>query len=672
MKKYIYLIVLSIILPNYFPANGSLLNYTHVLFEWDQIQDSDLYELQISDNSDFANIISSATTPSLSYIEKEIIDWESTYFWRIRGVDNDSNTNFNWSPTYSFTTANQRSNASSTTYFENDYSKGITIFSSFLDYFSAAIDESGNEIWNTGNTNLVYYTENNVQFYGTQFGSNDSELPGVMFSLDSEILWSNTGNAYVHHDFFKLPNGNFMGLDESTGLGPIPTNLSPNIQTLLQLLGYQVDGVTNEFPWVGDKIIEWDADGNEVWTWDAFDHLSMEDYDVFGGSWTEVLNNPEFDWTHSNALLFNENESALYLSSRNLSRIIKIEYPSGEIIWQMGLNSQSGDVDCGTDLLFSFQHSIEVLDNGNILFLDNGNLSTILYNSPYPTTRAFEISITENEDGCVVETVWEYSLPQELFGSFSGNVQKLNNGNYLITTIGGGATSLEVRPTGTYSGEIVWQANYNLSVPSGAIYRANRIEGLHPIVFSITSKNYRLENSLQFYPIGSTNETIIFNVWNDGEITEEFDYSINSQTGIVEINPGQSKQITYDATENENINLVVTSKSRPDLTKTLSLTTILDDTLDNDNIPYTFSIQNPYPNPFNPIIHVNFNLLKFSHIELNILDINGRLVKSLESDYISQGAHQYSWDATDVSSGNYFVEIKSGNTTETKKITLIK
>ena len=84
MKKYIYLIVLSIILPNYFPENGSLLNYTHVLFEWDQIQDSDLYELQISDNSDFANIISSATTPSLSYIEKEIIDWESTYFWRIR------------------------------------------------------------------------------------------------------------------------------------------------------------------------------------------------------------------------------------------------------------------------------------------------------------------------------------------------------------------------------------------------------------------------------------------------------------------------------------------------------------------------------------------------------------------------------------------------------------
>ena len=30
----------------------------------------------------------------------------------------------------------------------------------------------------------------------------------------------------------------------------------------------------------------------------------------------QVLNNPEFDWTHSNTLLFNENESALYLSSK--------------------------------------------------------------------------------------------------------------------------------------------------------------------------------------------------------------------------------------------------------------------------------------------------------------------------------------------------------------------
>ena len=241
MKKYIYLVVLSILLPNYFPENESLLNYTHVIFEWSQIQDSDLYEIQISNNSDFTNIVSSATTPSLVYIEKNSIDWDNEYFWRIRGVNTDTNTNFTWSPIHSFSTTNQRSNASSTTYFENDYSNGITIFSSFLDYFSAAIDQNGNEIWNTGNTNLVYYTENNMQFYGTQFGSNDSELPGVMFSLDNEILWSETGDAYVHHDFFKLPNGNFMGLDESTALGPIPTNLSPNIQTLLQLLGYQVD-----------------------------------------------------------------------------------------------------------------------------------------------------------------------------------------------------------------------------------------------------------------------------------------------------------------------------------------------------------------------------------------------------------------------------------------------
>ena len=65
--------------------------------------------------------------------------------------------------------------------------------------------------------------------------------------------------------------------------------------------------------------------------------------------------------------------------------------------------------------------------------------------------------------------------------------QKLHNGNVLVTTVGGGGRSLEINS----DGEIVWQAEYNLSLPNGAVYRANRIPGLYPISYSILINNYQ-------------------------------------------------------------------------------------------------------------------------------------------------------------------------------------
>ena len=62
--------------------------------------------------------------------------------------------------------------------------------------------------------------------------------------------------------------------------------------------------------------------------------------------------------------------------------------------------------------------------------------------------------------------VWQHSLPENLFGFASGNAQKLDNGNYLITTVGGNGTSIEV----SSNGEEVWRGNYNLCEPICAVY----------------------------------------------------------------------------------------------------------------------------------------------------------------------------------------------------------
>ena len=542
------------------PSNNDNINYTHVLFEWEQIDSAYSYQLQIASDINFTNILMDTVNESLIYIEKDNIDWNSQYYWRVRGLNLSSEPFGEWIAS-AFTTSQKRSNAQATILNSNQVQDGVTIFSSFFDYFSAIIDENGNEIWNTENTNTVYY---NTDFYSQLFGAKmdaslENNLPGLEFSLDNETIWMEPNETFVHHDFFQLPNNNYMGLAESHQNGPIPTDLDFITQFYFQSLGYQVDGTTLEYPWTGDQIIEWDEQGNTIWSWNTFDYLSLSDYDLQGGTWNEAYLNGTYDWTHSNAIYFDDNESVIYLSSRHLSRIIKIDYPSGDIVWQMGLPMPSGDIDCGEAFNFSFQHSLQILDNGNIVTLDNGNISTLLYNTEYPTTRALEIEVTDTDNGCEAEIVWEYRLPEDLFGFASGNVQKLDNGNYLITTVGGGATSLEIKPTGSESGDIVWQGNYNLSIPSGAAYRANRIPGLYPIAFSATT-----------YPENPTS----FRLWNDGQIDEIF--KVTSGQTLQNYNIGSGEYV--DVSFFECGNIIIEPSHRNDLQKTIAINQIFGDT----------------------------------------------------------------------------------------------
>ena len=679
MKKiiFVYLICQFNLANLILPQHNSNINYTHVLFEWRQLEDAYNYQLQIAEDLAFSNILTDTISQSLIYVEKNNIDWNSDYHWRVRSIDSSNNLS-PWSDSFSFTTSQKRSNAEATILDELNIQDGITIFSSFFDYFTAIIDKNGNEVWNSEDSNLVYYTSDYYgNLFGTKFDNNDSNLPGIEFSINNDIIWSETGDSYVHHDFFKLPNGNYLGIIESHQSGPIPENIDSSILFQFQIIGYPTYPSSDLFifPWVGDEIVEWDSEGNIVWSWNTFDYLNwLQDYDLLGDLWLEAYQMGRHDWTHSNALWYSEAEDAIYLSSRHLSRIIKIDRNSKEIVWQMGLDMPSGEVNCGHNLNYSFQHSIQILDNGNIVILDNGNNSQDIYGTEFPTTRALEIQVTDNLNGCEAEIIWQYTLPEDLFGFASGNVQKLDNGNYLITTVGGGATSLEIMPTSQNSGEIVWQGNYNLAIPSGAVYRAHRLSGLYPIAFSVTANNFKRndDNSI-IYPISENTSDIGFKIWNDGEISETFNYSINNSfSGSIEIDAGDFYNLVYPISNENQIALMVTPENRQDLSKTLSLTTIIDQSLDNELFPSSFILQDPYPNPFNPKININFNLLNFSYIELNVIDMNGNLVKSLENNYISQGSHNYNWDASNMSSGNYLIELKVDNVSEIKKITLVK
>jgi len=95
--------------------------------------------------------------------------------------------------------------------------------------------------------------------------------------------------------------------------------------------------------------------------------------------------------------------------------------------------------------------------------------------------------------------------------------------------------------------------------------------------------------------------------------------------------------------------------------------------LSNANIIENFSILEAYPNPFNPTLTIEFSTLNTDLIEVSIYNIMGHKVENLFSGIVESNQLQtLNWDASNYSSGDYLVQLKSENQFKTHKITLIK
>ena len=80
--------------------------------------------------------------------------------------------------------------------------------------------------------------------------------------FNNEILWASPPNTEIDlHEVQQLPNNNYMSFIPIYELGPIVED--DRWSELFQNLGYQADGETIEFPWLGQKIVEWDKNTGE-------------------------------------------------------------------------------------------------------------------------------------------------------------------------------------------------------------------------------------------------------------------------------------------------------------------------------------------------------------------------------------------------------------------------
>ncbi|MFZ4621207.1 MAG: choice-of-anchor I family protein [Bacteroidota bacterium] len=90
------------------------------------------------------------------------------------------------------------------------------------------------------------------------------------------------------------------------------------------------------------------------------------------------------------------------------------------------------------------------------------------------------------------------------------------------------------------------------------------------------------------------------------------------------------------------------------------------------SVPAEFELSQNYPNPFNPSTTIEVRLPFSGHVEMRVFDILGREVSMLLNQQMQAGNYSVKFDGTSLASGLYLYQLKSGNSTATRKMMLLK
>jgi hypothetical protein len=121
----------------------------------------------------------------------------------------------------------------------------------------------------------------------------------------------------------------------------------------------------------GDRIMELAPDGTTTEIWSAWD-----DFEASGGG-AGGVGGAGTNWSHANALDYNDSEGAYYISLLGFGGIAKIDRASGTLMWMLGGEDSDFVDSSGSTELFVHQHQFQRTDEGFVVF-DNGDAERAL------------------------------------------------------------------------------------------------------------------------------------------------------------------------------------------------------------------------------------------------------------------------------------------------------
>lgn len=244
----------------------------------------------------------------------------------------------------------------------------------------------------------------------------------------------------MHHDFRKLPNGNYIYVCWEV----VPPDLAKKVR------GGQKNTEHKDGTMFCDYFREIDPEGKTVWEWHGIEHFDA-DIDIIGAI------HPREEWTHINDVDIMPNGNILS-SSRHTDGAFIIDRQSGDITWRWGnvayLDEETGQIehrDVRDPKTMGGPHHANLIaeglpGEGNMLIYDNAMYTYY--------SRAVEVDIKTRE--VAWESEEEYGLEGYVrgrvhFSPFISSADRLPNGNTLICC-GGEGVVFEV----TREKEVVW------------------------------------------------------------------------------------------------------------------------------------------------------------------------------------------------------------------------
>ncbi|CAF3329126.1 unnamed protein product [Rotaria sp. Silwood2] len=89
-------------------------------------------------------------------------------------------------------------------------------------------------------------------------------------------------------------------------------------------------------------------------------------------------------------------------------------------------------------------------------------------------------------------------------------------------------------------------------------------------------------------------------------------------------------------------------------------------------VPNRYLLAQYYPNPFNPVSIINYQLAINSFVTLKVYDLAGKEVASLVNEMKDAGYYSISFDAKNLSSGTYFYKLSTDKFSDVKKMVVVK
>ncbi len=306
--------------------------------------------------------------------------------------------------------------------------------------------------------------------------TNDASYWAVKKVSQDELLFQGEPGAWIGTHLWNLKTNQTIDLPDFGGHHDIEYN--PDTGTFLTIVSYERD--INGTKVLFDKIVEYNASGLIMWSWDTYPHFDADMACPFNDTW---FYNGHWlpDLTHTNSLQWNYKQNVIYLNIRDLNTFCKINKTSGELIWSCGehgdftlLNPQGQAVNS----LWYHSHALKEVEPDVFEMFDND-----FHNQTNPlNTSSRLIELTVNETSKTAFVSWSWTAPKEFWTPYWGEVDRLPNGDRLGTfgsqthaifwnnlTHSDGAVLIEVNPKGQIVRTYTFPENWG-------IYRAIEME----------------------------------------------------------------------------------------------------------------------------------------------------------------------------------------------------